>query len=48
MNSAYNFNQYKGQLLVLATFSSSLGWPLYTDLSVFKLGHIGYMYMEVQ
>ena len=26
---------YKGQLLIKTTFSGSLEWPLYTDLTVF-------------
>ena len=37
MNSVYNFNLYKGHLLIKATFSGSLQCPLYTGLTVSTL-----------
>jgi len=38
MNNAYDFNLYiKVKLLIKATFSSSLEWPLYTGLTVFVI-----------
>jgi len=39
MNSAYNFNLHikPGQLLIKATLSGSLEWPLYRGLTVFTM-----------
>jgi hypothetical protein len=33
-NESIMYNIYKGQLLIKATFSGILEWPLYTGLSI--------------